>query len=200
MKQSVKILVAFTILACVAFTTPKAERKVFTVVIDAAHGGKDFGAVHEGLKEKEIVRKITKKITALNNNTDVVFHVINEDDAFLDLQERVKAINSIKADLVISLHVNAGKGGERSGMEFFVGESSQKSKELAIRLSRKFEKQSFKTEVKSAKMLLVNKSEAPSIIFEMGYLTNNEDMLYLTSEEGQSKIADVVIKFINEIK
>lgn len=58
MKNAFKVLAVVAIAVCFAFALPTKERKVFNVVIDAAHGGKDFGAVYEDLKEKDIVRQV----------------------------------------------------------------------------------------------------------------------------------------------
>lgn len=204
MKTSLKIVAALAVLLCFAFAIPKPERKVFTVVIEAAHGGKDFGAVHEGQREKDIVRQVAKEISNLNRDIDVVFYTFNEADEFVPLEDRVKAINGMKPDLVLSLHVNAAKTGDPSGMEVFISNSTThfaKSSELAGKLANKFKAENFAVkEVKQAPFYILKNVDAPAIHFEMGYLTNNEDMIYLTSKEGQQMIANTVNNFIKDIK
>ena len=204
MKTSFKVVAAFAVLLCFAFAIPKNEKKVFNVVIEAAHGGKDFGAVHEGQREKDIVRQVAKKISDLNKDVDVVFYTFNEADEFVPLEDRVKEINKIKPDLVLSLHVNAAKTGDASGMEIFISNSTThfaKSSELAGKFANKFKAGNFAVkEVKQAPFYILKHVDAPAIHFEMGYLTNNEDMLYLTSNEGQQVIANTVHDFIKDIK
>src|SRR5690606_5056858 len=154
---------------------PKKEPRVFTVAIEAAHGGKDFGAVYGDLKEKDIVRQVAGKIAALNDDTDVVFHLINGGDEFLDLEGRVKEINALKADLVISLHVNAERGGENaSGMEFFVTDKpthSAKSTEFAEKLSSKFSSDNkFNVrKVARAPFYVLKNVDAPAVMFQIGF-------------------------------
>lgn len=206
MKNIFKLLTVAAVVICFAFTMPVKERKVFTVAIEAAHGGKDYGAVYGELKEKDIVRQLAKKVTALNTDTDVVFHVINGDDDFLDLQDRVKAINSLKADLVISLHVNAERNGEdASGMEFFVTdkpEHAAKSTELAGKLSSKFKSDSkFNVrKVAQAPFYILKNVDAPAVMFHIGFLTNEHDRAYMTDEETQKLIANKIVDFVKEVK
>jgi N-acetylmuramoyl-L-alanine amidase len=47
---------------------------------------------------------------------------------------------------------------------------------------------------------LLKKSEAPTMILEMGFLSNKNDKEYITSEEGQNQIAETILKFISSVK
>jgi N-acetylmuramoyl-L-alanine amidase len=135
-----------------------------------------------------------------------LFHVINGEDGFMGLQERVQAINAINPDLVISIHVNAERGGEdASGMEFFVTDKPghfEKSNELAEKLAAKFKTDtSFKVrKVAQAPFYVLKNVNAPAIMFQMGYLTNKHDRTYMTNEEMQKVIATRIADFIKEAK
>ena len=96
------------IVICFAFALPNLGEKEFNVVIDAAHGGKDYGAVYDEYIEKDIAAVIAGKIKTLNNeNKDIKIHFTRTGDEFMSLNERVEAINKLKPDLVLSLHLNA---------------------------------------------------------------------------------------------
>ena len=205
MKNVIKLLVVAAVAIGFAFAVPGKERKVLTVVIDAGHGGKDFGAVYEGIKEKDIVRQIADKVTAMNTDKDIVFHVLSKDDAFLDLHERVEAINALKADLVISLHVNAQNNSDASGMEFFVTDKTEHSAEstvLAEKLSFKFKSDNkFSVrKVAQAPFYILKNVDAPVVMFQSGFLTNENDRAYMTNEQMQKIIAKNIVDFVKEVK
>lgn len=204
MKKPTQFLAALAIAAGFAFTTPQDSKPApITIVIDAAHGGKDHGATHDGFTEKEIVRSIAQKISNLNYDGEVVIHMLREEDEFLELKDRVKKINALKPDLVLSLHLNYTKSETKSGMEFFVCEEAvqgRKSAQYAEKLADKFEAKSFDTEVKDAKFMILKQSEVPAIVFEMGFLSHEGDRKYLTDEKKQEELAGIVLDFIKEIK
>jgi N-acetylmuramoyl-L-alanine amidase len=82
---------------------------VKTIVIDPGHGGKDPGTfVKDGLMEKDIVLEIAK-ILAPRLEAQLGCKVIltRDEDFFLSLEKRTAFANVNKADLFISLHVNA---------------------------------------------------------------------------------------------
>ena len=54
--------------------------------------------------------------------------------------------------------------------------------------------------LKTAPFCLIKKSEVPVVVVEMGYLSNKDDRAYLTSSEGQDKIAGNIAGFIKDMK
>jgi len=205
MKRTFQFLALLAVGACFAFALPNNEEpKRVNVVIDAAHGGKDFGAAHDAFTEKQITDAIASKIRALNTDKEVVLHFTREGDEFVDLTDRVTTINAIQPDLVLSLHVNYTKQEEASGMEFYVakeGKNSEKSTMYANRISDKFGDKGFKTRgVKTAPFYTLIKSESPAVLIELGFLSNKTDRDYLTNDENQEQIAGIVAEFLKEIK
>lgn len=194
---------AFTVLAafaCLSFTQPdNNDPKV--IVIDVAHGGKDHGATFNGFTEKEIAAQVAAKIKALNQDTDITIHFTRDDDEFVTLEDRVKTINALNPDFVLSLHVNFAKTDEPYGMEFFISDAEDKNKKASVyaaMLADKFE--DYDTEIKQAKFYLLKNIEAPAIVFELGYLSNEIDRRYLTNEKSREAIAASVLQFIKEIE
>ena len=82
---------------------------VQTIVIDPGHGGRDPGAIgSEGTKEKDIVLDIALRLRdQLMQSGRFVVLLTRESDTFMSLADRVKFSNLHKADLFISLHINA---------------------------------------------------------------------------------------------
>src|SRR5690606_27360960 len=88
------------------------------IMIDPGHGGKDPGAVGNGLKEKDLTLDIAKRIQYIlqSEYTGVQVRLTRETDTYLDLSERARMANQWGADLFLSIHINAGGG---TGWESF---------------------------------------------------------------------------------
>ncbi|WP_019636109.1 N-acetylmuramoyl-L-alanine amidase [Paenibacillus fonticola] len=89
------------------------------VWIDAGHGGKDPGAVSNGLKEKDIALAVSLGVKErLESQYEGVQVLLSRStDVFLELKERTDKANAAKADLLLSIHCNAGGGA--GGFESF---------------------------------------------------------------------------------
>jgi N-acetylmuramoyl-L-alanine amidase len=93
---------------------PKAA--VRRIVIDPGHGGKDTGKVNGPYKYNEKAATLDTaarlKILLEKQGFEVVF--TRTKDVFVDLDDRPAVATSVKADLFISLHYNAGPAGDTS--------------------------------------------------------------------------------------
>ncbi|CAH1054030.1 N-acetylmuramoyl-L-alanine amidase [Paenibacillus pseudetheri] len=89
------------------------------VLIDAGHGGKDPGAVANGLKEKDIALAVSLEIKKrLEANYDGVQVLLSRSsDVYLELKERTDLANKAGVDATVSIHCNAGGGS--GGFETF---------------------------------------------------------------------------------
>ncbi|MCR8844039.1 N-acetylmuramoyl-L-alanine amidase [Paenibacillus sp. SC116] len=90
------------------------------VAWDAGHGGKDPGAVANGIKEKDIALQIVseaaRRLEARYEGIRCL--LIRSNDVYVSLSERTNKANAAKADLLISVHCNAGGGA--GGFESFI--------------------------------------------------------------------------------
>ena len=86
-----------------------------TVVIDPGHGGKDPGCMTKRNRESRIVLKIAlelgRKIKAELPDVKVIY--TRSTDVFIELNERSAIANRNKADLFMSIHVNASPSSSR---------------------------------------------------------------------------------------
>jgi N-acetylmuramoyl-L-alanine amidase len=90
------------------------------IIIDPGHGGKDPGAMAFGMKEKDIVLGIAKKLAPILEKElrcDVV--LTRDKDIFIPLEERTAIANTQNADLFVSLHVNAHPSTKVRGLETY---------------------------------------------------------------------------------
>ena len=95
--------------------------KVRAIVLDPGHGGKDIGAGASGLREKDITLNLAKKLkTRLEKRLGVTVHLTRSEDVFVTLDRRTKIARDKKADLFISLHVNANNAAKVEGFETYI--------------------------------------------------------------------------------
>ncbi|PXW15274.1 N-acetylmuramoyl-L-alanine amidase [Chryseobacterium sp. CBTAP 102] len=166
------------------------------IVIDAGHGGNDFGAVYGEILEKNISLSIAKEIRKINENQDKYEIILTRDsDSSPTLTERTDLINRLNPEMVLSLHVNSSPQKERSdnGFEVYV-QNSDVSKELAGKIYKKFN--ACKIEERNLHML--RETKAPAVLVELGFINNSDNRNYITSEKGQKEIAQKFVEIINE--
>jgi N-acetylmuramoyl-L-alanine amidase len=198
MKSILKLTLVLLTSICLGFQT--SDEKKIRIIIDVGHGGNDHGSNSEGFYEKDILLDISNYIKKHHVESEVEFIFTRENDVFISLNDRIKFINKIKPDLVISLHTNFSNNPTTSGIEAFVATSS-KSKQFAIENSELLlkllsESSSFKNRgVKEAPFMILEKSEVPSITIELGFLSNSEDREWITDKHNQEIIAKSIIDF-----
>ncbi|MBM6992128.1 MAG: N-acetylmuramoyl-L-alanine amidase [Prevotella sp.] len=84
----------------------------FTLVIDAGHGGTDHGAPGAYSSEKDLTLKYALAFGRMveRNCSDVRVVYTRTTDIFIPLYQRAEIANRNKADLFISIHINALDG------------------------------------------------------------------------------------------
>jgi len=92
---------------------------IHTVMIDPGHGGKDPGAVSNGVLEKDINLRMAKILGKILEDKGFQVLYTRKTDKFIPLEERTALANSKKADLFISLHCNAHKRSNVHGLEVY---------------------------------------------------------------------------------
>lgn len=89
----------------------KAKRySIKTVVIDAGHGGHDYGCIGSSTREKEMALLLSLKLGKLieENHGDVEVIYTRKTDTFIELHRRAEIANRNNADLFICIHFNSG--------------------------------------------------------------------------------------------
>jgi N-acetylmuramoyl-L-alanine amidase len=92
-----------------------------TVVIDPGHGGDDIGVRGAGgTEEKHVTLDIARRLRErLETRLGLRVVLTREDDRAVPPDERASTANNSKADLFLSLHVNAALSAKMSGAEVF---------------------------------------------------------------------------------
>ncbi len=193
------IYVSGIVLAALIFSfTTVNDKKV--IVIDAAHGGKDNGATCGDVTEKKIVEAISNKIKLLNKEGKLEIVLVRERDEFITQEERVKKINELHPDLMISLHVNNSNDVLQNGMEATVSKDNNyykvslaKATGLTARITKD---KPWTGNVKAGNLYVLKNSKCPAMVLELGYLSNENDKKYLVSEAGQNEIATNIVDYL----
>ncbi len=85
------------------------DNKIDVIVIDAGHGGEDYGAIGQGrTREKDVALKIARELAQMIRKDKQYKVVMTRDrDKFVALEDRARIANDAGADLFLSIHVNA---------------------------------------------------------------------------------------------
>ena len=170
------------------------------IVLDPGHGGKDPGANMEDVIEKEITQEIANQAKLLLEDAGYRVFVTRDSDVFLDLSERSNMANKREAKVFVSIHCNSSEDGEGSGIEtFYTEQKSEASKVLAENLQQCIieETDAKDRDVKTADYTVLVKTEMPSALVEVGFLTDDLERQLLTNGEYQEKLAEGIAKGID---
>ena len=132
----VKVFLLFHLFTFSPLTTVAAN-KTFTLVIDAGHGGFDTGAIGKGkVKEKNLTLRYALAFGKMveQNCPDVKVIYTRKTDTFVELYRRAEIANKNKADLFISIHINAlPKGRVARGFQTYtLGTSKRTGKKTGV--------------------------------------------------------------------
>ena len=164
------------------------------IFIDPGHGGTDSGAVGNGLKEKDLTLKISKKIKEkLANYENVQIKLSRESDQTLSLPQRTNMANAWGANYLISVHINAGGG---TGFESYTYNKSYAGKQETNRkrsiLHAEIMRQLSGVRdrgMKEANLHMVRESRMESVLTENLFIDNVNDATLLKQDNFLDKIA-----------
>ena len=101
------------------------------IALDPGHGGRDPGAVGNGLMEKDITLKLALRAgTYLRTHYDCDVMYTRNSDVYLSPSERANIVNKIKADYFCSIHINSFTAVTAKGFETFRYAKDEKSMKL----------------------------------------------------------------------
>ena len=165
------------------------------IYLDAGHegttSGLDSGAVGNGLKEANLTLEIVKRIkNLLQQYENVQLKLSREGNRKLSLSERAKEANNWKADLFVSVHINAGGG---TGFESFIynGNVGQATIAYQNTIHPEIVKATGFTDrgKKRANYAVLRETIMPAILTENGFIDNKNDASKLNQSYFLDKIA-----------
>lgn len=175
------------------------EKKTFSsfgtadIVLDAGHGGKDAGANHGDLYEKDINLAVAKKTKALLSEAGYKVKMTREDDTYAALSDRVAFANQRNAKIFVSIHCNSSEDGSGNGIETFYAESKNwNSEKLAESIQTNIVNATGAKdrEVKTADYAVILGTDMSAALVEVGFLTDKNERTLLQNEDYQQKLAE----------
>ncbi len=176
--------------------------KLYTVVIDPGHGGKDVGATGaSGLYEKDFTLSLSKKVKdILEKEEKIEVYMTREEDTFISTVDkyRPKFANELDADLFISIHGNTYKDPNVSGTEAYYYHEKFKSFAETV-YNNVVSSTGFNDRgIKNKDLFVVRYTDMPSVLLEIGYLTNPQEEQLMFNDEFQSSVAEAIADGVKE--
>ena len=183
------------------------------VMLDPGHGGYDPGAItDQGVYEKSINLQIAQKVKEMLVPSGIeVFLTRQEDIDYvpdgvrgkiikkqIDLNRRIEMANEAKADVFVSLHVNATATGQNSGAETFYHYKSEFGKGLAESIQQELIKIPGMNRriAKPGNFYVIKNTNMPAVIVEVGYLSSVKEQKKLQQAWYQEQLARAIAKGI----
>ena len=177
---------------------------VYTIAVDAGHGGRDPGAVAaDGTEEAEINLTLAGLVTDLvNAQPDMVAVQIRTLDMFIQLEDRITRAEEAGADVYITIHVNSYTSSEPEGVEVIVDNTRELDDDSWV-LGELI--QHGVTEVTGAvdrgtrsQESYLHRTAMPAVSVETGYITNDAERANLLNPEYQAKIAQGIMQGLRQ--
>lgn len=168
------------------------------IVIDPGHGGWDPGAIGSGgTREKEVTMDTSLRLAALLRQAGAQVILTRQDDEELsrhkreDLSKRAAIANENNADLFIGVHVNYFGGKREHGAQTFSQPGCEDSwllnqviQEELVRVLKNTNRAS-----KQVDYYITRNVNAPSVIVEIGFISNPAEEKLMADPVYQDKIA-----------
>ena len=200
---------------CNAGTVSVVAPGQFHVVLDAGHGGRDNGAVVDGVEEATINLQIVKVLERELIARGVAVSLTRVDAQSLsspyasnkkvdDMAKRRAKIRELAPDLVISIHQNTYPSAAVKGLQCFYANETSGSKDYATAIQEQFNQSGLPMEktIKATDFNLVEHSPCPAVVIECGFLTNPEERKLLQTSAYQQilafNISEAVLRMIKQ--
>ncbi|OPZ74897.1 MAG: Sporulation-specific N-acetylmuramoyl-L-alanine amidase [Firmicutes bacterium ADurb.Bin456] len=167
------------------------------IVIDPGHGGKDPGAVGNGLREKDISLEISRRLAEILSGYQVEVTLTRNSDVYLGLAQRCALANNLGARYFCSIHVNAGGG---TGFESYIysgakGETEVLRNVLHSKVAAYFQNAGFKDRgKKKADFYVLKKTKMPAVLLENLFIDHGIDSLQLKSASFLGGLAEAIAR------
>lgn len=169
-----------------------------TIVVDAGHGGTDPGVVGpSGVPEKEITLAVAKRLHDLLQQGGARVLMTREKDESLgdskrdDLTARVELANESGADIFVSIHANSFHEPDEDGAQTFSQPGCVESRKLSHAIQAEIVRLLRNTVrvPREVDYFLNRQTKMPSVIVEIGFLTNPREERLLLDPGYQSQMA-----------
>lgn len=173
-------------------------RAFSTIVIDAGHGGKDYGGSYGKVYEKHLALDTAKRVEYMLKKKGYRTRMTRSSDVFLSLQKRASIGNRYGNSIFVSIHYNCTYRRAAKGIETFY--YSSRSKPLAQYVHKAVLRKTGANDrkVKHARYYVIRNAKNPAILFEGGFLTNSSECRACKKGNYRQKVAEGIVKGIGQ--
>jgi N-acetylmuramoyl-L-alanine amidase len=171
-----------------------------TIILDAGHGGKDSGAIGKnGTLEKTMTLQtallLQKKLEKAGANVILT----RTDDVFISLSNRLKSVFEYPADAFISIHYDSSSDPTANGMTIYYYDN-ERDKPLAKSLYSQLSTISTMKHrgIRFGDFHVLRENHRPSVLLELGYLSNPKEEQLISSSLYQEQVADAISESLKE--
>lgn len=171
-----------------------------TIVIDPGHGDNDHGVIgskHE-TSEKTINLSTARYLAEQLKQAGAQAILTRTSDKKIELQDRVNVSVKNRADAFVSIHYNASPKQVSGTLTFFYSES--KDLPLARSIASSLERNlSLKSNGYSyGNYHVLRENSRPSVLVELGFLTNPKDEALVRGADYQRKAAAAIVEGLSD--
>ena len=189
-----------------------------SIFLGPGRGGSDPGAVSGGVREKDLTLSVYNKVSSKLASLGYTVLTSRNVDKDVDLVERAEQANNANADMLLSIHFNAGGRGVARGIETYYYQSQadrvpkinkenhnnaerlERSRKLANKVQQNLLYQTGANDrgVKRASFTVLRETSIPSILVELGFIDNPEERNKIKTNEYQERLANGIVDGIVE--
>lgn len=168
------------------------------IVIDPGHGGSDPGTVAGTAYEKDFNLDIAIRLKKLLEDKDINVLMTREDDVYVGTYARPIMANEAGADLFISIHNNSCGNPSVSGTETLCYPDPKK-RAFALEIQKAVVKELGLPDrglVEKPGYIVTREAKMPAALVEVAFMSNNNDLSLLKTEEFRQKAAQGIFNGI----
>lgn len=148
------------------------------IVVDAGHGGTDYGATYDGRKEKDDNLRLALAVGEIleNNGAEVVY--TRTTDVYNTPFEKATMGNNADADYFVSIHRNAVPiPNTATGVETLVYQDSGIVGEIARNINKELANLGFNNRgvIERPNLAVLRRTRMPAVLVEAGFIDNESD-------------------------
>ena len=190
-----KVLV-FLCLSLLAFTPNNTAKAVpFTkVILDAGHGGHDFGGTFGLTYEKHLALDVVRRVEIYLKSQGISTKLTRSRDTFISLPRSARIANAESGAIFVSIHFNHARSRKAAGIETFYHTKNKNSLKLAhmIQSAALYKTRANNRGVKKGNFLVLSKNNRPAVLLECAFLTNSSDRYRALDPEYRQRMAEAV--------
>lgn len=192
-----------------AETIENSPNSKFTVCLDPGHGGYDEGChSSNGILEKNLTLSLATLVGDIlkTNGLNVVYTRDSDSvpwpsNVKKDLAQRVDICKTANSTIFVSIHFNSDKNNTFRGTEVWTrfpntdGDMLSKSVLKELSALKYTQNRGIKYE-SQGRLKVLKENSVPSTLLELGFLSNKEDLNFISSENGKKSISEAIAKGI----